>query len=567
MQHCHVHLPDSVVCSLVVPSAMSLGGSLQIRPLERGFTPVQLRQSVIIVPNAQKKKSPSALEKERKAVKEKHRKCVAKANQGHWEEGTRCCARSEALNDEQQSCNEQYKPSLVYRVRLYFANLSDSNQRAFYLERFRTTLDHEDTPDDEDQTNKKLSEIRVETPEVLDRRLAQQSSGRYGKLLPSPSNAGTQYMCGRFFFNMIQKSRNWAYPWTNPSNKKFYTSPGERSKSACVLTLNPGPKVYPQVKQEKTSSALYWMKDQATLHCMLPNAEGTVLPYITKFAAHANYVLEQEHAGSFAHAAASRELFQVRQLNADDYEPEQQDRNLRRDAHNDIHDGGDDGDLEEDSGIDAKERVVKVKRKESLFRYGNPLLGRKTEVAVSTDKSIASYSWFCKQWRGNSNPRTTGHPDAPVLKLRTWMPFAKCTECIENRKEQASEKDINVLRAIMEKQRNHIRFVKRERLSYRLRQLESLRSDEYISLIIDAADQSEHGIPHTFAKSHFTDAAWKLKLHLVGVIAHGYGAYVYTCPANFAQGHNITIQAILDTLEHIKKEKSLIKLPVIIVPL
>jgi hypothetical protein len=555
---------------------MSLGGSLQIRPLARGFdAPVELRQSVIIVPNAQKKKSPSALEKERKAVKEKHKKCVAKANKGHWEEGTRCCVRSEALNDENQSCNEQYKPALVYRLRLYFANLSDSNQRAFYLERFRTTLDLEDTPDDEDQTNKKLGEIRVETPEVLDRRLARQSSGLYGKLLPNPSlnTACTQYMCGRFFFSMIQKSRNWAYPWTNPSNKKFYTSPGERSKSACVLTLNPGPKVYPQVTQEKTSSVLHWMKDQATLHCMLPNAEGTVLPYITKFAAHANYVLELEHAGSFAHAAASKELFQTRQLNADDYEPEQQERNLRRDAQNDVNDGENDDDLEdEDNGgngrmVDEERPILKVNRKVSLFRYGNPLLGRKTEVAVSTDRSIASYSWFCKQWRGNSNPRSTGHPEAPVLKLRTWMPFAKCTECIENRKEQASEKDINVLRAIMEKQRNHIRFVKRERLSYRLRQLESLRSDEYISLIIDAADQSEHGIPHTFAKSHFTDAAWKLKLHLVGVIAHGYGAYVYTCPANFAQGHNITIQAILDTLEHIKKEKNLIKLPVIIVPL
>jgi hypothetical protein len=41
-----------------------------------------------------------------------------------------------------------------------------------------------------------------------------------------------------------------------------------------------------------------------------------------------------------------------------------------------------------------------------------------------------------------------------------------------------------------------------------------------LSLIIDGADQSKHGIPHSCGKSHASDAAWKLKLHLMGVIAH-----------------------------------------------
>ena len=370
----------------------------------------------------------------------------------------------------------------------------------------------------------------------------------YGSLLVNPAHSNsTQYMCSAFFMSMINRSRSWAYPWANKTNKKFYSPPGQRSKAVCVLTRNPGSKTYPAIQSLKTASALDWMNDQATLHCMLPNAEGTVLPYITKAAAHASYVIEAEHREGFAHAAASRETFQNRQLLADDYEPEQQESNLRRDIQRPADDAAD---------------SVPKRNGKSVFRYGNPLLGRKTELEVSTSKLIASYSWFCKQWRGSSHPRTPGHPEAPVLKLRTWMPFAKCTECVDNRRKQSSETDVEVLKAIMEEQRVHIRFVKRERLSYRLRQLESMRSDEYLSLIIDAADQSEHGIPHSFAKSHFTDAAWKLKMHLIGVIAHGYGAYVYTCPANFAQGHNITIQAIVDTLDHIKKEKNLIKLPV-----
>ena len=190
------------------------------------------------------------------------------------------------------------------------------------------------------------------------------------------------------------------------------------------------------------------------------------------------------------------------------------------------------------------------------------MLGAITELEECPGNTIASYSLFLKVWKGSSHKNAKGHPDVPVLKLRKWMPFAKCTECIERRKLKIAEKDPSSLRAIIEDERAHIRFVKRERLSYRLRQIESIRSDAYLSLIIDGADQSQHGLPHSCAKSHATDADWKLKLHLMGVIAHGYGAYVYTCPANFGQGHNVTIQALMETLAQIKKERSLVKLPV-----
>ena len=126
-------------------------------------------------------------------------------------------------------------------------------------------------------TRKCKGELWVEKPDVLSRRLANHASGLLGNLLPNPAESLTQYMCSAFFLSVLRRSRSWAYPWTNKSNKKFYSPPGERSKSVCALTNNPGPKIYPYKTNDKTASVLNWMKEQAELHCMLPNAEGTVL--------------------------------------------------------------------------------------------------------------------------------------------------------------------------------------------------------------------------------------------------------------------------------------------------
>ena len=125
-----------------------------------------------------------------------------------------------------------------------------------------------------------------------------------------------------------------------------------------------------------------------------------------------------------------------------------------------------------------------------------------------------------------------------------------------------AEKDPDAVHNHREDQRAHIRFVKLQRTSYKTRCLEAIREpQQYLSLIIDAADQSDHGLPHTCTKSKSSDQAWKLKLHLMGVIAHGHGAYVYTCPHNFAQGHNVTIQAVFDTLIQLKRDNGWAKLP------
>ena len=102
-------------------------------------------------------------------------------------------------------------------------------------------------------------------------------------------------------------------------------------------------------------------------------------------------------------------------------------------------------------------------------------------------------------------------------------------------------------------QREHLTRVKRERLSYVTRQQLAIKyPDHYLSLIIDGADSSNCTLPHLAERSHASDACPKVKMHILGCIAHGRDTYAFTCPPHIAQGHNITIQVVDRVLLDIK---------------
>ena len=115
-------------------------------------------------------------------------------------------------------------------------------------------------------------------------------------------------------------------------------------------------------------------------------------------------------------------------------------------------------------------------------------------------------------------------------------------------------KDPMELQRLKDMQRSHIVFIKRERSAYAANKIKAEAEPlKYLSIIIDGADQSDHDIPHWAAKSHISDAAWKIKLHLLGVLIHGVGSFAYTCPSHVKQGNNVTIQALWDSIVHVKK--------------
>jgi hypothetical protein len=70
-------------------------------------------------------------------------------------------------------------------------------------------------------------------------------------------------------------------------------------------------------------------------------------------------------------------------------------------------------------------------------------------------------------------------------------------------------------------------------------------------LIIDGADAGRFALPH-FAQTCKSQAeAFKIRLHLLGCIAHGRDTYVFTCPSHVAQGNNVTIQVMHEVFKDI----------------
>jgi hypothetical protein len=67
---------------------------------------------------------------------------------------------------------------------------------------------------------------------------------------------------------------------------------------------------------------------------------------------------------------------------------------------------------------------------------------------------------------------------------------------------------------------------------------------KYLSIIIDGADQAKFWLPYGKEKTHADQAAWKLRTHLMGAIAHGHGTYCYLYDDNCEQGNNVTIDTL-----------------------
>ena len=112
---------------------------------------------------------------------------------------------------------------------------------------------------------------------------------------------------------------------------------------------------------------------------------------------------------------------------------------------------------------------------------------------------------------------------------------------------------------LLAKQRLHLERVRRERQSYYVKkQLAERHPERYLSLIIDGADSNTYQVPHFAYRSHASDAATKVKMHVMGASAHGRDTFIFTCPPHIAQGHNVTIQTIHEVLTRVKQEEGVV---------
>ena len=139
------------------------------------------------------------------------------------------------------------------------------------------------------------------------------------------------------------------------------------------------------------------------------------------------------------------------------------------------------------------------------------------------------------------------HKSVKHVKLRRWLRFALCDDCVYFREQRWNTRDKKEIAKLMALERTHYIFVKDERLGYMLRRaLAEAPSTRPVvmSVIIDGADQSCYGLPYHFLATHATQGAWKIKTHLMGAIVHGRQVYAYTYIDNIKHGNNITIETL-----------------------
>jgi hypothetical protein len=90
--------------------------------------------------------------------------------------------------------------------------------------------------------------------------------------------------------------------------------------------------------------------------------------------------------------------------------------------------------------------------------------------------------------------------------------------------------------------------VHEERSTYYLRRTQAVQyHNDYLSIIIDGADQSAYGLPHFCEKDKLSSNMLKMPVYLMGALVHGYRAYGFTYLKNIKHGSNI----VLECLHHI----------------
>jgi hypothetical protein len=336
----------------------------------------------------------------------------------------------------------------------------------------------------DDLRGKHVHNYYLESATALQERLQRLRVQPAGQLLPAPSGATLTPCCSNFWYWITQVPR----AIVNPSRPPGPVSPAERE---IVVYEEP----QERMRNEKLHAGiLTWLGDQAAVSTVLPNREFIILPWHTRRATHEAYCRDIETAMGCPW------------------------------VHNPAY---------------AQGEHIYARQADDKCRYGNPLLGAKGSQPESPD--VASLGYFLRVWRTD--------PSTANLKVRAWIPFAKCDECVKFRQAIRATEDPNEKRRLRRQQRRHIVFVRRERAAYAKQVHRALvQPDKYMCLVIDGSDQKNSSIPHAAERSKVTEAGYKIKLHVMGVIAHHRKTYAFLATDNCRQGHNVTMQAIWDVI-------------------
>jgi hypothetical protein len=162
-------------------------------------------------------------------------------------------------------------------------------------------------------------------------------------------------------------------------------------------------------------------------------------------------------------------------------------------------------------------------------------------------KRALSYSYFIAVW----------HNDFSHLILRKNSTFNKCDICTAYTASIGSTMPREESKAARDAQLVHLEFMSRERQEYYNKRTKAIRcpGGDYLSIIIDGADQSAYGLPYFMQSTKTTAAVYKQKMVLVGAIIHGVGTQIYTVSDKWKKDPNLTAEVLQRVLKSLENKK------------
>lgn len=165
------------------------------------------------------------------------------------------------------------------------------------------------------------------------------------------------------------------------------------------------------------------------------------------------------------------------------------------------------------------------------------------------------YKLFCPQYKAieKKKPPTLAYfyrvwkESVPHIKIRRVTKFTLCGTC-ESYKVELRNGVTNATRMseIQNARKAHYDLVATERQAYKINQDNAkLNPSEYMSLVLDGADQSAFGLPHFVTITKDTKGHC-IKVKLIGILEHGpqNRAALYTMTENFETGANHVIECL-----------------------
>ena len=152
-------------------------------------------------------------------------------------------------------------------------------------------------------------------------------------------------------------------------------------------------------------------------------------------------------------------------------------------------------------------------------------------------RSVPSISYFHAVW---IQERST-------VKVRKYQRFTKCDTCERIRSAFAEAlRSGKCTDSIKKEQAAHNHFISLERREYtRKTELATLRPSQYLSIVVDGADQTAYNLPHFVTKIKGSRGDG-MKVHLIGLLQHRNvnKLNLFTMTANHQTGANHIIECI-----------------------